>query len=141
MKISFVIPGAAVGKGRPRATTRGKFVSMYTPEKTASYENLVKIKAQEAMAGNPPTDCACLVNIDIFVSVPASFSKKTAKEALDGTRYPTTKPDIDNVIKGIFDAMNGIVFRDDKQVVDCRIIKRYWETPEVAVAVTAIETK
>ena len=138
MNITFTVPGAAVGKGRPKAARRGKFITMYTPEKTASYENLVKIKAQEAMEGKPPIEGACLLQLAIHAPIPASWSEKKKKGAVDGSVRATSKPDIDNVLKGICDAMNGIVFIDDKQIVGCTITKAYGLTPQALVAVTSI---
>jgi Holliday junction resolvase RusA-like endonuclease len=136
--IAFVIPGTPVGKGRPKFARRGAFVTTYTPEKTASYENLVKVKAEEAMQGRPIIDGAVAVQICLFVTPPASWSLKKQRAALDHVTMPTAKPDVDNVIKGIFDAMNEIVFRDDKQVVDLSVQKRYAETARAFVKVTAL---
>lgn len=136
--VDFVIPGPPVGKGRPRFAKRGKFVSTYTPEKTASYENLVKIKAQEAMRGRSPLDGPVALELMLSVMPPASWSKKKKADALSGAVMPTSKPDIDNVLKGICDAMNEIVWIDDKQVCDVRIIKRYSENAEARVAVRAL---
>jgi Holliday junction resolvase RusA-like endonuclease len=136
--IAFVIPGTPVGKGRPKFARRGAFVTTYTPEKTASYENLVKVKAEEAMRGRTIIDGAVAVQICLFVTPPASWSLKKQRAALDHLTMPTAKPDVDNVIKGIFDAMNEIVFRDDKQVVDLSVQKRYAETARAFVKVTAL---
>ena len=49
-RVCFTVPGAPVPKGRPKFARRGKFVTTYTPAATASYENLVKVTAQQAMA-------------------------------------------------------------------------------------------
>lgn len=133
-----MIPGTPVGKGRPKFARRGAFVTTYTPEKTASYENLVKVKAEEAMQGRAIIDGAVAVTIALFVTPPASWSKKKQRDALDHATMPTSKPDVDNVIKGIFDAMNDIVFRDDKQVVDLSVQKRYADTARAFVKVTAL---
>lgn len=134
--VAFVIPGTPVGKGRPKFARRGNFVTTYTPEKTASYENLVKVKAEEAMRGIPPFDGAVCVGIHLFVTPPASWSQKKQREAVSGHGiFPTTKPDVDNVIKGIFDAMNEIVWKDDKQVVDVVVSKRYCTTARAVVEV------
>lgn len=133
--ISFVIPGAPVGKGRPKFARRGNFVSTYTPEKTASYENLVKVVAQQAMAGKDLIQGAVCVGILLFVTPPASWSQKKQAEAIRGGVFPTSKPDVDNVIKGIFDAMNDIVWKDDKQVCDLVLSKRYCTTPRAVVEV------
>lgn len=133
--ITFTIPGNPIGKGRPKFARRGNFVTAYTPEKTASYENLVKMQADAAMAGRAPIEGAANVEIALFVVPPASWSQKKQRAALAGEIFPTSKPDVDNVIKGIFDAMNEIVWRDDKQVVDLVVKKRYAETPMARVIV------
>lgn len=136
--IAFVIPGTPVGKGRPKFARRGAFVTTYTPEKTANYENLVKLAAAEAMQGRAIIDGAVAVAIALFVTPPASWSQKKQRAALEHVTMPTSKPDVDNVIKGIFDAMNDIVFRDDKQVVDLSVQKRYAEIPRAFVKVTVL---
>ena len=136
--IIFTIPGTPVGKGRPKFARRGASVTTYTPEKTASYENLVKVKAEEAMVGREVIAGAVAVTILLFITPPASWSNKKMLQALNHEIMPTTKPDIDNVIKGIFDAMNEIVWNDDKQVVDVTIRKRYANTARATVEVRPI---
>lgn len=136
-RICFTVPGAPVGKGRPKFARRGAFVTAYTPEKTASYENLVKVKAQEAMTGRSMIDGPVSVQILLFVLPPASWSQKKQRQALAGEILPTSKPDVDNVVKGIFDACNEIVWKDDKQACDLIVRKRYAETPGAVVEVSA----
>jgi Holliday junction resolvase RusA-like endonuclease len=136
--VAFVIPGTPVGKGRPKFARRGNFTVAYTPEKTASYENLVKVKAEEAMKGRPAIDGAVAVTIWLWVTPPASWSQKKQRQALSHEILPTSKPDVDNVIKGIFDAMNEIVWKDDKQAVDVSIRKRYSETARATVEVRVL---
>jgi len=136
--VAFVIPGTPVGKGRPKFARRGNFTVAYTPEKTASYENLVKVKAEEAMKGRPAIDGAVAVTIWLWVTPPASWSQKKRRQALSHEILPTSKPDVDNVIKGIFDAMNEIVWKDDKQAVDVSIRKRYSETARATVEVRVL---
>ena len=123
--VAFVIPGAPVGKGRPKFARRGSFTVAYTPEKTASYENLVKMAAAKAMSGREIISGAVCVGIYLYVTPPASWSLKKQREAIAGRVFPTSKPDLDNCLKGIMDAMNEIVFKDDKQVVDVVVSKRY----------------
>lgn len=137
--IHFTVPGTPVGKGRPRFARRGNFVTTFTPEKTASYENLVKLLATQAMRGRPLIEGAVVAVIELVVAVPASWSQKKQAAALAGSVYPTSKPDLDNVIKGICDALNTVVWRDDKQVCALRVIKRYGQTPRAIVSVCAIE--
>ena len=133
--ISFVVPGVPVGKGRPRFAKRGNFVSTYTPEKTASYENLVKVLAMQAMKGTQPLPYPVRVVIDVAICPPASWSKKKRAQALNQLIQPTGKPDIDNVAKGILDAMNGVAYLDDKQVISLTIRKFYDESDQAFVTV------
>lgn len=132
------VPGQAVGKGRPRVANRGPHASLYTPEKTASYESLVKMAGQQAMAGADLILVAVSVSISITCQIPASWSKRKQAQALAGDIRPTSKPDIDNVVKVLFDGLNGIVWKDDVQVVDTSARKRYGATP--GVVMTIVET-
>lgn len=136
--LTFTVPGTPIGKGRARATIAGGHARMYTPEKTVSYEGLVAHSAQVAMAGAPLIDGPASVLLEIVCQVPASWSQKKRRAALNGTVYPTTKPDIDNVEKAIFDGLNGVVWRDDVQVVEVAKRKRYGDVPGVSVTIIAI---
>ncbi|OQS41144.1 RusA family crossover junction endodeoxyribonuclease [Chromobacterium haemolyticum] len=138
--IRFTVPGAPVGKGRPKVSTRGgKFARMYTPEKTASYEGMVALAAQQAMAGRAPLTGPADVRMLITLPIPASWSKKKQAAAIAGQVLPTKKPDADNVVKALFDGMNGIVWTDDVQACDIVVRKRYGETPGVVVQVQEIQ--
>ena len=136
--VSFVVPGEAVGKGRPRVSTIGGRARMFTPQKTANYETLIAMAAQQAMAGRELIGGPVLVEMKILVSVAASWSKKKTAEALAGDVMPTKKPDADNVLKAICDGINGIVFKDDVQVVNVSLSKRFSETPGVSVRVVPL---
>ena len=135
MGITFTVPGDVVGKGRARAVRRGKFISHYTPTKTVNYENLVKMAASDAMGDNLLFQKAVKLDLLILVTPPASWSNKKRMAALQGQIYPTTKPDVDNVLKAICDACNGVVFEDDKQVVHCSAIKKYSEKSGAVVMI------
>ena len=133
--ISFIVPGAPVGKGRPRFAKRGNFVSTYTPEKTASYENLVKVLAMQAMKGREIISAPVIVNLTAIFGVPASWSKKKKADAMLGKSYPAGRCDIDNIAKSVFDACNGVVWMDDKQVIECHLYKKYGDSPLVFMTV------
>lgn len=137
-RITFTVPGEPVGKGRPRAFRMGAGIRMHTPEKTARYENLVALAARQAMAGRAPFASAVSVTVELFTTPPSSWSNKKRGEALAGAIRPTTKPDLDNVLKAIADACNGIVFIDDKQVVSVTMWKRYSDIPGAHVSVEAL---
>lgn len=135
--IRILIPGKPVAKGRPRAARTKNGVRLYTPEKTASYEGLVAMLAHEAMNGRDPLEGPCSARIQVTLAPPASASKKVRDLMLAGAILPVTKPDLDNLAKSLFDAMNGIVFVDDRQVCDFSINKHYGATPMVVVTVSA----
>ncbi|WP_110995402.1 RusA family crossover junction endodeoxyribonuclease [Pseudomonas sichuanensis] len=133
--VQFVVPGDPVGKGRPRVSTVGGHARMFTPKKTASYEGLIAIVGTEAMGGRVLLECPVMVEMRIVLPVPASKTKKFKAQALAGEIFPTKKPDMDNVIKAIYDGLNGIVWKDDVQVVDAIVRKRYGEVPGVHVRI------
>ncbi|QAU22572.1 RusA family crossover junction endodeoxyribonuclease [Dyella sp. M7H15-1] len=144
--IAFTIPGEPVAKGRARSTPLmrngwpviGKggrpVVTQYTPEKTARYENLVRLAAQQAMAGRDPEQGAVELTVRAFLPIPASWSMRKQRAAALGEIKPTKKPDLDNLLKAIKDGANGVTWRDDAQVVDVRSSKRYG-TPRVEVEI------
>lgn len=136
--VVFTVPGNPQGKGRPRVGKVGNHARMFTPAKTVAYEGLVAIAAQQAMAGRDLMTGPVLVELRIVVSVPQSWSKKRKALALAGQLFPTTKPDKDNVIKAIYDGINGIVWKDDVQAVDGFQTKRYGEVPGVTVRVVPL---
>ncbi len=141
--VTFVIPGNPVAKGRPRfarvRTLRGApAVRTFTPGKTRDFETLVRVYAAQAMRGKKPLGGPLLLTIEFFRKVPASWSKKNRRAALEGEIHPTTKPDLGNYVKGVEDAMNSIVYLDDAQIVDVTARKRYGEQPRVVVFVGAM---
>lgn len=138
MIVSFTVPGQPVGKGRPRIGKIGPHARMFTPEKTANYEGLVAYAARAAMGGLDLLDGPCSVTLDIVCQIPASWSQKKQLQAQLGRILPTTKPDIDNVEKAIFDALNGVVWRDDVQVVRVMKAKRYGGVPGVTVQIESV---
>ena len=123
LSLVFSVGGTAVGKQRPKVyTAKDGSKRAVTPQKTRVYEALVKHEAQHAiehMIQKPDFSAPCEVSIDAWVVRPG-------------------KPDLDNVIKSILDGMNGIIYRDDVQVVSLRA-KKHWcegdELPRVDVKV------
>ena len=134
--VMYIVYGEPVGKGRPRFARRGNFVSTYSPQKTKTYEDEIRMMAKAAMGSSEALDTPVTVAIYIRVGIPASFSKQKRKDAIEGILKPTKKPDIDNIAKCFLDGMNDIVYMDDKQVVNLHITKVYAETPAVEVMVT-----
>jgi Holliday junction resolvase RusA-like endonuclease len=131
--VYFVVTGKPVGKGRPRASTRGGFVRMYTDAKTLGYEAAIADEAARAMSGAEPFETPMQMQVSCYYPIPKSWPKKIKQEAIDEERFPNVKPDLDNVVKAILDALNGVVYRDDAQVVNLVATKRYATEPRVEV--------
>lgn len=71
--------------------------------------------------------------IEVSMPIPKSTPKKKKAMMLDGKIQPTKKPDLDNIAKIISDALNGIAYNDDKQIVHLKVTKKYNKTPHVKV--------
>jgi len=119
-QLIYSVEGDPVGKQRPRFS-RGR---TYTPKKTVDYETIIASKASQAMGSSEPLQTPVAIFIWISHAIPASYSKKRKEACLNGLDWPK-KPDLDNVAKVFLDAMNGIVYKDDVQVVKLRVSKRY----------------
>jgi Holliday junction resolvase RusA-like endonuclease len=132
--IQFTIPGEPVGKGRPRATTINGMARMYTPKKTASYEG--RVIDAFVRAGGVMLIGNIAMAIHATFSMPVSWSMKK-RQAMDGA-YCTKKPDADNVLKVVADALNGIAYRDDAAIVYASIEKRWGQDGGVRVLVREI---
>ena len=70
--------------------------------------------------------------------MPKSYPKKRSEACLNGSEWPTKKPDWDNVAKSVADAMNDIVFLDDTQIVIARVVKTYSAEAGVDVQVSEV---
>ena len=132
----FTVPGPPQGKGRPRFTRTGH---AFTPAKTAEYERQIRQAYTRQCGQTFPEDAALRVKIVAWFSVPASDSKARRDMKLKHKMLPIKKPDWDNIGKVICDALNGLAYRDDSQIVDGRVIKVYGEQPKVTVIIEAIE--
>jgi Holliday junction resolvase RusA-like endonuclease len=130
--ISFTVYGEPVAKGRARFCVRKGFAMAYTPKATREAEGdfrsqSLPYRPKEIITG------AIRLSIVVYKPTPKSFSKKKAAEAEAGDIMPITRPDFDNYAKLVCDALNGVFWKDDSQIVDCRVIKRYSVTPQVTV--------
>ena len=132
MIVEFKIPGQPCAKQRPRL---GKGFT-YTPVKTVNYETLVKqIYSAERL---PYLEGELIMMVRAFFQIPKSVSKKD-REAMQNYRIrPVKKPDWDNIGKIISDALNGIAYHDDSQIVSATVTKWYDDIPRVEVYLEVI---
>lgn len=135
--VTFQLAGHPQGKGRARSFIHphsGRLVTT-TPPKTRSYESMIRGAAMDAMGDRPPLECPVRVTLTAFFDIPKSFSRLKRSAAITGEIKPAKKPDIDNIIKAWVDAMNGVVFKDDCQIVRGEYAKVYGPAPMVVVTV------
>ena len=136
MKVKFTVLGEPAGKGRPRFRNVGSFVQTYTPEKTANYENLVKLEYRRQCGDHRfPDDMPLDMRIMAYYGIPKSASKKKRKEMLEWRIRPLKKSDWDNIGKIIADSLNEIAYKDDVQIVDGQVRKFYSDQPRVVVTI------
>ena len=109
--VKITIPGRPVPKKRPRTSTRGGKIHVYTPLKTSKYEKMIKYIALDASNGKSFFE-------DVEVNIKLFFKDR---------RFG----DLDNYTKSILDGLQGIVFENDKQVAKLNI-ERYIDKEERA---------
>lgn len=126
--VTFYVPGKPQGKARARTACNkslGHAVS-YTPERDLLYENLIKDRfLTEADGFYLDRGTPAALRIVARFLPPASTSGRKQRQMLDGEILPTKKPDIDNIVKVVADALNGVAYHDDTQVVLVTAKKAY----------------
>lgn len=119
MILQFTVVGKPVGKARPRVTRNGTYV----PKTTKNYMRLVRDRYAKAYFFEGPV---CM-EVYAYFPIPKSASKKEREKiAAEGYLY-TKKPDGDNVLKSIKDALSGEAYYDDSQVAYEMILRKYAE--------------
>lgn len=125
--MTIYIPGDPVGKERPRHTKNGH---TYTPEKTKAYE--AKVAAAFYKAHGKRLDGPVFLAITAYMPIPKRATKADRAAMEAGTRLPMKRPDADNIAKVCMDALNGLAYHDDAQVIGLSVLKRYGE-PHVEI--------
>ena len=134
--ITFSVEGIPVAKGRPRFKRVGNFVQTYTPNKTATWEETVRQAAKNAMGTTDLLETPVTMALYFRLPMPQSWSKKRKEGVLKGLEAPTKKPDWDNLGKAVSDALNGVIFKDDSQIVSAHVRKIYSAVPGVDIYVS-----
>lgn len=135
MKVSFVVEGEPKAKARHRTNKTGH---TYTPDTTVNYENWVKLSYRIANK-DKHLEGEIRASIHAYFTIPKSAVKGKRLAMKHNTVRPTKRPDVDNLAKSILDALNGIAYKDDSQVVDL-VVQKFWsEEPRVEVVLEEIE--
>jgi Holliday junction resolvase RusA-like endonuclease len=137
--VSIVVPGAPVPKGRPRLSTINGQARAFTPTKTRRYEDLIRLEAGNVMEARAQLQGPTSVRIRAYMPMPQAMAKSKFKSqsAEAGVIRPLTKPDVDNFAK-VIDALNGIVWPDDNQVVELTVEKFYSLRPRLELTASEL---
>lgn len=133
--ITIELAGAPMAKERVRVTKEGH---AYTPQRTINYEARLAHAAQMVMNGRPLLEGPLEVVVETYMAIAVSKPKAWKEWALNGLIRPTKKPDWDNFGK-ILDALNLIVWADDAQIVDGRVVKWYSDRPRMVISIRAVK--
>lgn len=135
---TIVVPGKPQGKGRAVPFHRGKFTTMHPSDKTVLYENWIKICYDRANQDGLIDGPVRLEWIAWF-PIPQSAPKKRKAAMFLNEIRPTVKPDADNILKVIMDALNGLAWGDDKQVVEDAGWKFYGDDPRLVITISEVD--
>lgn len=129
---TFVVRGKPEPKGSTRAfMPKGARFPVVTSDnpKARGFADLVRLVAQEHA---PPELLTGPVRVSLafFLARPKSTPRKVV--------HHIKKPDVDKTVRAVLDALTGIVWRDDSQVVELHASKGFG-APGVVVAVTEVE--
>lgn len=133
LRIVIELAGPPRGKGRGRAVVRKDgHAGIFTDSKTVKYESQLRYAAQQQMGGQLPTIMPLRVHVEVVLPIAPSWSKTKQRAALLGHARPDTRGsgDADNYLK-ILDALNGIVWADDCQIVEAHVLKIYGDRKSV----------
>lgn len=128
----IIIKTPPVPQGRPRFASRGKFTVAFDPNKDK--KNWARLQAAQQIEN--PIEDPLKVEITFYMTIPKSTSKKKKKQMLNYEIAHTKKPDIDNLLKFILDALNTVAFRDDSQIWSVIAEKVYSEDPRTEIILT-----
>ncbi len=134
--IKLVINQVPQPQPRPRVTVRGKYAHAYESKKIRTYKKLVAHKYRLEHAQKLPTEKPLTVDVRFYRPIQKSISKIERQRRLTGQSWPTVKPDVDNYVKAILDALNGVAFKDDSQIVVLYARKIYSDNPRTEIEIT-----
>lgn len=133
MFYEFEVPGKIRGKARPKVNTYT--LRAYTPQETKDYEELIQQYFIIKYPKYIPFEGRVFVKITACFPIPKNSSKKNLGLMLENSISPTKKPDIDNIVKIVLDALNKIAFKDDNQITKLEVDKIYGAKEKIVIKV------
>lgn len=134
MTYRFTVYGKPQPKQRPRFNTKTGMA--YTPKETKAYETEVKYYFLKEYRRPVKLEGALTVRIDAYFAPPKNTAQAVRDKMFSGAIRPAKKPDADNIIKSICDALNGLAYVDDGQIVSVSCRKLYSDVARCEVVIT-----
>ena len=138
--VVIVVAGEAVPLRAPqfhnvKTRERRAFVSAYQPAHVKRYQTHIRMAAEAVMRERDPLTGPLVLAATFVMPVPKSFSKRRHSQALIGAERPITRPDASNLLKALEDALSGVVYRDDAQLVEVHVRKVFGDKPQMQAEV------
>lgn len=131
--LTFTVPGEPRGKGRPRFSRNG---TVYTDSKTRAYENKIVDCYRDANGAMRAADPAFVaVDVVAYLPIPRRSTKAQVAGMIGKEILPSKKPDVDNILKIVLDALNGIAYKDDSRVYRASCVKYYASDPHLEITI------
>lgn len=133
--IDLIIPGEPQGKQRPRWSP----VGTYSPKKTVNYETYIQELFAIRYPDFIPVESVLEMELLIYLTIPASASKKKKFQMESGELRPGKIPDVDNVLKVAMDALEGLAYKNDAKIVTASQEKKYSVRPRLVIYIYELE--
>ena len=131
--IEFTVYGDPVGKQAAKAfynpKAKGRKIIMFSPKNTKDWEQLIRSAAQDHVPDELFDDPLC-ASVTFYMLKPKSRPKKCL--------YPDRKPDLDNLEKAVFDALEKVIYTNDSRIVEKHSYK-LWGKPRVNIKIEKME--
>ena len=140
-EIILRVAGKASTKQRPRFDPRTR--RAFTPPSNIISENDVRAIWREAGEPRVEDDVAIAIEVEIVVVRPQGHFKKDGTLSTEGMRHPiprNKKPDLDNALKLVMDALNSRAYRDDVLVAYATVERKWGDWPETTIRIATMES-
>lgn len=142
-RVTITIPGEPRGWGRPTPVARLRgdgtpFVMMVTQDETRAAKKALLRAFRAKYPDHRPWTGPVMLRFTAVFQTPATFNNALKEAAARGDLYCVRKPDTDNIAKLIKDALNGVVYADDQQVMGGGV-KRYGSPARVEISLESLE--
>lgn len=132
--VTFEVPGKPHAKKRPRFARGGV---AFTPKETVNAETTIRLTAVPYFS--QPIEGPVRIDVLAVFAPPKSWSNPKTKRLLGGPHIQ--RPDFDNILKSVCDALNGVAYGDDGQISEARCTKVWGPHAKTVVTVRALEDR